>query len=366
MVRCVALGIVATSAIVALFTTAAPAQDRVVNIYNWSDYIDPKVLIEFTNETGIKVVYDNYDNNEIVEAKLLAGGSGYDIAVPTERNMQRLAQVGVLQRIDKSKLPNLIHLWPEITRRLAEYDPGNEHSVNYMWGTIGIGYNVAMIESRLPDAPVDSLKMLFDPLVISKFADCGVHLLDSPEDVVPAALTYLGLDTNTRDPNDLEKVGELLASVRPYIQKFHSSEYLNALANGDICLAFGYSGDVFQAGDRALEAGAGVEVGYTIPREGGLIWFDSFVIPTDAPHPEEAYEFINYMLRPEVAAANSNFVFYANGNIDSQPLLAEDVIGDPAIYPGAETFERLYTVQPYDPATQRLVTRMWTSVKSGT
>jgi putrescine transport system substrate-binding protein len=359
--------IVAKVVAAALVGVAAPAfaQDTVVNVYNWSDYIDPEMLSKFTEETGIEVVYDNYDNNEIVETKLLAGGSGYDVVVPSGPNVARQIQAGTIQKLDKSKLPGLVHMWPEITSRLEVYDPGNEYAVNYMWGTTGVGYNVDKIMERMPDAPVDSWDMIFNPDVASKFADCGIEVLDTPEELVPAALNYLGLNPDSKDPAELEKAGELLMSVRPYILKFHSSDYIDALANGDICMAVGYSGDIFIAKNRAEEAGAGVSIEYVIPKEGAAMWFDSFIIPADAPHPEAAYSFIEYMLRPEVAAANSNYVFYANGNKDSQPLLEEDIIGDPAIYPGAETLSNLYTTTPYDARIQRVVTRIWTDVKSG-
>ena len=234
-----------------------------------------------------------------------------------------------------------------------------------MWGTTGIGYNVAKIKERMPDAPLDSWAMVFDPNVVSKFADCGVHVLDAPSELFPAALNYLGLDPDSRDPADIEKATALLKSIRPHIQKFHSSEYINGLANGDICLAVGFSGDVLQARDRAAEAGQGVEIAYSLPKEGALMWFDQMAIPADAPHPDEAHAFINYILKPEVAATASNFVYYANGNLASQPLLNPDVIGDKAIYPDEATVAKLYTKLPYDPQTQRLITRAWTSVTTG-
>ena len=353
-----------TGLALALMVTSAAA-DGVVNVYNWSDYIDEDVLADFTEETGIEVVYDVFDNNEIVETKLLAGGSGYDIVVPSASSMGRLAEAGTLQKIDKSKIPNLVNAWPEINKRLEAYDPGNEYAVNYMWGTTGIGYNVDKIAEIMPDAPIDSWDMIFDPEVVSKFQECGVYLLDTSEELFPAALNYLGYDGNSKDRAEIEEASELLQSIRPYIQKFHSSEYINALANGDICLAVGYSGDILQARDRALEADAGVTVEYVIPKEGALMWFDSFLIPADAPHVDAAHAFIDYMMRPESAAANSNYVYYANGNIASQPLLNEDVIGDPAIYPGQVTIENLYTTTAYPPRVQRVVTREWTRVKSG-
>jgi putrescine transport system substrate-binding protein len=351
--------------ILAAIATSAAAEDKVVNVYNWSDYVGEDVLDKFTEKTGIKVVYDVYDSMETLEAKLYAGSSGYDVVVPTDRNMERMIQAGILQPLDKSKIPNDSHQWKLIADRLATYDPGNKYAENYMWGTTGIGYNVDKIKAAMPDAPVDSWAMIFDPKVISKFKDCGVHLLDSPDDLFPAALNYLGLDPNSKKEEDLQKAADLVKSIAPNVQKFHSSEYINALANGDICLAVGYSGDVLQARDRASEADNGVNVEYSIPKEGALMWFDSMVVLKDAPHPEEALAFINYMLDPEVAAANSNYVYYANGNKDSQQFVDPEVLDDPAIYPPEATIEKLFTTTTNDQATQRIVTRLWSAVKTG-
>ncbi len=360
------INLLVCAASLALAAGSASAQDRVVNVYNWSDYIDEEVLKQFTEETGIKVVYDVYDNNDIVETKLLAGGSGYDIVVPTDANMARQIKAGVLMPLDKSKLPNLTHMWPFVMDKLAFYDPGNEYAVDYMWGTTGIGINVEAVEKRLGgEVNLDTWSLMFDPANAEKLADCGIHLLDAPEDVVQSVLAWQGKNPDSKDVADIEAAGEALKKVRPYIQKFHSSEYINALANGDICMAMGYSGDILQARDRADEAENGVEIEYLIPREGALMWFDSMVIPADAPHPDEAHAFIDFMMRPEIAAANSNYVYYANGNLDSQPLLAEDVIADEAIYPSQETLDRLFTSTTYDPRSQRALTRMWTSVKAG-
>jgi putrescine transport system substrate-binding protein len=353
------------AAALAALPLAAAGQERVVNVYNWSDYVGEGVLEDFTKETGIEVVYDVYDSMEMMETKLLAGGSGYDVIVPTDRNLARLIQAGVVQKLDKSKIPNVEHQWKEIQDRLETYDPGLEHSTNYMWGTTAIGYNVDKIAERMADAPLDSWAMIFDPNVVSRFADCGVHLLDSADDMIPAALNYLGLNPDSKDPAEIAQAGDLLKSIRPHIQKFHSSEYINALANGDICLAVGYSGDVLQARDRAAEAANNVTVEYSIPKEGAVIWLDSFAIPADAPHPEEAHAFIDFMLRPEIAARNSNYVFYANGNKASQELLDEEVIGDTAIYPDEATLANLYTTTPSDPRVQREMTRIWTEVKTG-
>jgi putrescine transport system substrate-binding protein len=353
------------AAALSLLPLAAAAQDDVVNVYNWSDYVGEGVLDDFTAETGIKVVYDVYDTMEMMEAKLLAGGAGYDVIVPTDRNLQRMIQAGVLQKLDKSKIPNLSHQWEKIRSELEAFDPGTEYSTNYMWGTTAIGYNVDKIAERMPDAPLDSWAMIFDPEVISKFEDCGVHLLDSPDDMIPAALNYLGLDPDTKSPEDIRKAGELLKSIRPYVQKFHSSEYINGLANGDICLAVGYSGDVLQARDRAAEADNNVTVEYSIPKEGAMIWLDSFAIPADAPHPDNAHAFINYMLRPDVAARNSNYVFYASGSKDAQAMIDAEVLEDPAVYPSDEALSHLYTTSISPPRVQREMTRVWTEVKTG-
>lgn len=358
--------ILSGAALLSLLAGSAMAQDRVVNVYNWSDYIDESILEDFTKETGIKVVYDVFDSNEILETKLLAGGTGYDVVVPTGSFLSRQIKAGVFEKLDKSKLPNLKNMWKEIEERVQKYDPGNDYSINYMWGTTGIGYNVDKVKAALgDDAPVDSLAIVFDPKNMEKLKDCGVFMLDAPTELIPAALKYLGMDPDSKDPADIEKAGELLKTVRPYIQKFHSSEYINALANGDICLAIGWSGDVLQARDRAAEADNGVTVEYSIPKEGALMWFDQMAIPADAPHKAEALEFLNYIMRPEVMAKASNYVYYANGNKASQEFLNEDVIGDPAIYPSEETVKNLYTVTAYPPKVNRIVTRVWTSVKSG-
>jgi putrescine transport system substrate-binding protein len=342
------------------------AQERVVNVYNWSDYIDPQVLTDFTKETGIRVRYDTFDANETLETKLLAGHSGYDVVVPTAYFLQRQIQAGVFLTLDKSKLPHLADAWPEIMRRLAAYDPGNAHAVNYMWGTTGIGYNVKAVHERLGEnAKIDSWEVVFKPELLSKFKDCGVHMLDSADDIVPAALQYLGLDPNSTKPKDLERAADLLGKIRPYVRKFHSSEYLNALASGEICLVVGWSGDIKQAQKRAREAKNGVEIGYAIPKEGAQMWFDNLAIPKDAPHPAEAYAFVDYMLRPEVAAKNSNFVSYANGNLASQKLVDKAVLDDKGVYPDAATMAKLYTVSARDQRAQRLINRLWTKIKMG-
>ena len=343
----------------------ALAQERRVNVYNWSDYIDESILADFTEETGIAVTYDVFDSNELLETKLLAGSTGYDVVVPTGTFLARQIQAGVFQPLDKSKLTNIGNMDPAIMERLAQYDPGNEYAVNYMWGTTGIGYNKAAAKERLGTDEITSWDVIFDPEELAKFQDCGIHFLDAPTELVPAALNYLGKDPNSKDPADIEAAGELLKTLQPYVQKFHSSEYISALANGDICLAVGWSGDVFQARDRAEEAGNGIEIGYAIPEQGALMWFDNMAIPADAQNVEEAHEFINYMMRPDVIAKATNYVYYANGNEASKPLLEEDITGDPAIYPSEETLTKLYTYVTDGPRESRVLTRTWTDVKTG-
>ena len=347
-----------------LIAGAAGAEE--VHVYNWSDYIDESLLGKFEEETGIKLVYDVFDSNELLETKLLAGSSGYDVVIPTGTFLQRQIQAGVFQKLDKSKLPNIVNEWDMVAERTAKYDPGNEYSVNYMWGTTGIGINVAKVKEVLgEDAPVDSLALVFDPANMEKLSQCGVHFLDAPTEIIPAALKYLGEDPDAQDYDTIAKVEPVLTAIAPYVQKFHSSEYINALANGDICVAFGWSGDILQARDRAAEADNGVEVEYHIPKEGALMWFDQMAIPADAPNPDGALKFINFMMDAHNMAAASNYVYYANGNKASQEFLNEDVIGDSAIYPDDATMANLYTVSPWDPKVNRLVTRLWTKIKSG-
>jgi len=358
-----AVGVVA----IGIFASAGARSQpqRVVNIYNWSDYVDPAVLDDFTKKTGIAVRYDTFDSSDTLEAKLLAGQSGYDVVVPTGYFLAREIAAGIFQPLDKSKLPNLVHVWPDIVERLAAYDPGNRFAVNYMWGTTGIGYNVKAVQQILgPGAAIDSWGAVFEPDQIAKFKDCGVHLLDSSDDVMSAALHYLGLDPNSSAPADLQKATDLLIKVRPYVRKFHSSEYINALASGEICVALGYSGDVKQAQKRAAAANGGIAIEYAIPKEGAPLWFDNMAIPKDAPHVAAAHELINYLLDPQVAARNSNFVSYANGDRPSD-LIDPAIRNDRTIYPEPATMVKLFTIIARDPKTQRLVNRLWTRIKTG-
>jgi putrescine transport system substrate-binding protein len=351
--------------VLGLIALPAPAQQKRINFYNWSDYIDPDVLKDFTKETGIEVTYDTFDANEVLETKLLAGKSGYDVVVPTAYFLERQIKAGVFQKLDKAKLPNLASIWPEIANRLAAYDPGNQYAVNYMWGTTGIGYNVKKARDILAGAKIDSWDLVFNPDKLAKFKDCGVYMLDSSDDVFPAALNYLGINPNSKDPADLQKAADLVTKVRPFVRKFHSSEYLNALASGEICLVLGWSGDIKQAQKRAAEAKGGVEIGYVIPKEGAQMFFDNLAIPKDARNAAGAHALIDYLQRPEVAARNSNFVAYANGNLASQKFIDKKILEDPSVYPDAATMQRLYTITAQDQKTLRLANRLWTRVKTG-
>lgn len=349
----------------ALTLSAAWAQDKVVNVYNWSDYIDPTVLEDFTKATGIKVVYDTYDNNEIVETKLLAGKSGYDIVVPSGPFLQRLIEQKVFLPIDRGKAPEIKNAWPEIEKRLQAFDPGNQFAVNYMWGTTGLGYNVKKVKERLGNTPIDSWDIVLKPENLSKLKDCGVMMLDAPEDIYPGVLRSLGLDPDSKKAADYQKATDALMKVRGNIKKFHSSEYINALANGDICFVVGYSGDILQAKKRAEEAKNGIEVAYAIPKEGALMWFDSMAVPADAPNKDNALAFINFMMKPEIAARNSNFVSYASGNLAAKALVKPEIVSNPGIYPNADVMARLFTNSSPDEKLQKQITRQWTKVKTG-
>jgi putrescine transport system substrate-binding protein len=337
-----------------------------LHFYNWSDYIAEDTIPNFEAKTGIDVTYDVFDSNEVLEAKLLAGSTGYDLVVPTGIFMERQVKAGIFQPLDKDKIPNLAHLNPKLMGYLATLDPGNEHAAIYMWGTTGMGMNVDMVRERLgEDAPLDSLDILFNPEYLQKLSDCGVHILDAPTELLPIALNYLGLDPNSDDPADFDKVEALLMPIRPHITKFHSSEYINALANGDICFAIGWSGDVLQAADRAAEADNGVTVDYVIPREGTLMWFDTLVIPADAPNPDAAHEMINYLLEPEVTASISNYVAYANANDAAKPFMDPEILNDPRIYPTDEVLARLFPDRASTQAVDRMRTRLWNKFKTG-
>ena len=345
---------------------AAPAaEEKVVNVYNWSDYIDPAMLEAFTKETGIKVNYDVFDSNEVLQTKLLAGNTGYDVVVPSASFLELQIKAGVFQKLDKAKLTNWSHLDESIMARIAKHDPGNEYAVNHMWGTDAIGYNVKKVQAIDPKAPVDSWSLILDPKWAAKFKDCGISVLDAPDEVVGVALAYLGKDPNSENLDDLKAAEELLMKIRPYVRMIHSSQYIDSLANGDICVTLGWSGDILQSKSRAEEAGQGVEIAMTVPKEGTIIWFDMYAIPADAPHPDNAHAFINYMMKPEVAAANSNFVHYATANKDAIPLLDPAVRDDPGVYPPQAVMDKLFPNLARSPEYTRELNRAWTRFTTG-
>ena len=348
----------------ALVAGAAYAEG-VVNVYNWSDYIAEDTIANFESETGIKVVYDVFDSNEVLESKMLTGASGYDVVVPSIEFMARQIQAGVFSAVDKAALTNYGNLDENILGIIAVNDPDNTYGVPYMMFTTGIGYNVQAVAERIGEDKVGSWDMIFDPETAAKLADCGIAVLDSPTEVVAPALNYLGLDPNSEDRSDLEKVTELLQSARPHIRYFHSSQYINDLANGDICVAIGYSGDVLQARDRASEAGQDFEVAYAIPKEGAQVGFDMLAIPDDAPNPENALKFIDYILEPKVAAAITNYVYFANPNTAATEFVEDAVQNDPGIYPPAEVSANLFSLTPRTPRFDRSLTRAWTTIKTG-
>ncbi len=338
---------------------------KVLNLYIWSDYLAPDTLSNFEKATGIKVRVSYFDTNETLETKLLAGGSGFDVVVPTSSYFQRQIAAGVYMRLDKSKLPNLKNMDPDLMARVRSFDPGNAHGVIYMWGTNGIGYNAKMIDALMPNAPLDSWRLVFDPAVASKLAKCGISVLDSPAETLRGVLSYLGRDPNSQDPADLAAAAAVLMKVRPYIRNINSSEYIQGLANGAVCVAVGYNGDVMQARDRAREAKNGIDVGYVVPKEGSILWFDMLAIPKDAPHPDSAYAFINYMMEPRVIAEVSNYKRYANANAAAQAFVLPDVKSDPGIYPTPAQARSLALQLADTPQHTRDMTRMWERFKTG-
>jgi putrescine transport system substrate-binding protein len=350
---------------------AAPAakidtdEEKVVNVYNWSDYIEPTVIKAFEDETGIKVNYEVMDSNELLETKLLAGRTGYDVVVPSASFLARQIKSGIYQKLDKARLPNYKNLDADLTKRQEVFDPGNAYGVNYMWGTSGVAYNEGKIKEAMPDAPVDSFAMFWDPKVVSKFAKCGVSVLDAPSEVIGTVLIYLGKDANSEKPEDLKAAEDVLKAVRPYIRLINSSKYIEDLANGEICLALGWSGDALQARDRATEAGKGIVIKYNIPKEGAVMFFDDFAIPADASHVKNAHLFIDYMLRADVAAKNSNFLNYANSNAASWPTVSAEVKGNPNIYPTPEMLTKIVPDLPESADFTRQLTRTWTRFRTG-
>ena len=346
---------------------SASAEQRTLRVYNWFDYITPQALVDFREESQVKLVYDIFDTNEALEAKLLTGNSGYDVVVPSNVFLAKQIEAGVFQPLDRSKLPNWQHLDPSLMKLIEANDPGNRFAVPYMYGTVLIGFNPAKVKAALGDhAPVDSWDLIFKEENIAKLKQCGVALLDSPSEILPLALQYLGLPPNSDNPADYKKAEALLSKIRPHITYFHSSKYMADIANGDICVAVGYSGSFSQAANRAREARNGVVVDMRLPKEGAPIWFDMLAIPKGAANPDDAHAFINYLLRPEVIAPISDFVGYPNPNKDATDKVAPAIRDNPNLYPNAEAMTRLYTLKPLTRNAERARTRAWTKIKSGT
>ena len=345
----------------AVSVQAAPT----VHIYNWSDYIGPDTLANFEKASGIKPVYDVFDSNETLEGKLLAGRTGYDVVVPSNHFLGKQIKAGAFQKIDKSALTHYANLDPALLKRLESNDPGNAYAVPYLWGTNGIGYNVDKVKEVLGVDKIDSWAVLLEPENMKKLATCGVSFMDSADEMLPAVLNYMGLDPNSTNPADYKKAEEKLLKVRPYVTYFHSSKYISDLANGNICVAAGFSGDVFQAKARASDAGKGVNIAYVIPKEGGNLWFDVLAIPKDASNVKEAHAFINYLLQPEVIAQVSDYVGYANPNPGADALMDHSIRTDAAVYPPQAVLERTFVNVELPPKVQRLMTRSWTKVKTG-
>ena len=349
----------------AVLTLASQAHaEQTVHIYNWSDYIGETTLADFQKETGIKPVYDVFDSNETLEGKLLAGRTGYDVVVPSNHFLGKQIKAGAFQKLDRSQLKNWGNLDPALLKRLEANDPGNQYAVPYLWGTNGIGYNAEKVKAVLGVDKIDSWSVIFEPENIKKLSQCGVAFLDSADEMIPAMLNYLGLDPNSKNPDDYKKAEAKLMEVRPYVTYFHSSKYIGDLANGDICVAAGFSGDIFQAAARARKP-AGVEIAYAIPKEGGNLWFDMVAVPADAANVKEAHAFIDYLLRPDVIAKVSDYVGYANPNTKSGEFMNQDVRDDESVYPPQAVLDKLYVSEELPPKVQRLMTRSWTKVKSG-
>jgi putrescine transport system substrate-binding protein len=356
--------LLATAALVGCGAGHKGVEPRVVNIYNWADYIGKDTLAKFESRTGIKVVYDTYDADETLEAKMMAGDSGYDVVSTSTDFFSRQIKAGIYQKLDRSKLPNWNNLDPKVLEVEAGADPGNQYAMPYLRHVNGFAYNVDMIKARMPDAPLDSLDMIFKPQIIARFADCGVSFLDQAEDVLQLALNYLHLDPNSANPEDYKRAEKLLLAVRPYIRAFDSSEYMNGLGNKEFCISMSWSGDYAAARARARAAGVEVNLAFTVPKEGANASFDALLIPVDAPHPDAAHHFLNYILEPRVIADITNEIHYGNDNLASTPYVDPKILNDPAIYPTPEMSARLYESAEVNPALERIRTRTWTRIKT--
>ena len=338
--------------------------EKVLNVYNWIDYVAPDTVADFEKQTGIHVRYDTFDNNEVLETKLLTGHTNYDVVVPTENYFDRQLKAGVYRKLDKDAIPNLKNADPDIMRRIAVHDPGNLYAVPYMWSTTGLGYHVHKVRARLGPAAPDSWTLLFDARNAEKLADCGIAIVDSPLEVLESAIIYLGHDPNRRDPQDVAAASEVLHKIRPFVKRIEP-DIVPALTDGEVCLALTWSGDVEIARNRAKEASTGANIAYLVPREGALMTIDMMGIPADAPHPKNAEIWMNYLMRPEVMAKITNYIKYPSGNAASFALVDAAIKDDPSVYPDAATRARLITHTAASQEYSRLVTREWTRFRTG-
>jgi putrescine transport system substrate-binding protein len=356
----------AAAAVLGLAMSGVSAAEPSVSIYNWYDYIAPDATKNFQRETGVATVYDVFDNGDVMQSKLMAGRSGYDVVVASSELLPNLIKAGVLQELDRSQLPNLPHLDPQILAKVQHNDPGNRYAAPYLWGTTGVGYDADQVKALLgAEAPVDSWDLIFKPENIAKLSQCGVAMLDSPGEIIPIALHYLGLPYNSQNPEDYRKAEALLLKIRPYIRYFDSSRFISDLANGNVCVVLGWSGGVYDAQLASAKAGNGRNLVYRIPREGAPVWVENLVLLNDAPHPQQGLSFINYMLRPDVIAATSNYLGYPNANKDATALVEQKVRENPGVYPSPQTMATLYPLEPLPLKMERVRTRVWSKVKTG-
>lgn len=364
MTRRTVLTLLGATALSAPFVRRARAEDAVVNVYNWADYIGETTIEDFQSETGISVAYDTYSSAEEMQAKMLAGQTGYDVVDMAGISLPSFIEAGIYEKLDRNRLPGWKNLDPDVLRILASWDPGNLYGIPYMWGSVGFTYNLDMVKERLPGAELDSLDTVFKPENAAKLADCGISLLDSPTDILLMVMKYLGIDPDKASDADLSRVAEAFKPIRQYVRTFDNTNYLNAIPNGELCAINNWSGDYNTARTRAQEAGIDINLGYFVPKTGAPAWVDCLCIPSDAPHKENAYRFLEYMLKPEVIAKCSNFTNYANGNLASRPFIDPAIAGNPAVYPDAATMTRLWAPAPLSPERERALTRLWTEIKS--
>jgi putrescine transport system substrate-binding protein len=360
-------GLAVTVTATALMAGSVNAQERVLKVTNWGEYIGEETIANFEAEYGIKVIYDAYDSAEAIDAKLLAGNSGYDVVSHAAGDVARLIKAGIIAELDKSKLDNIVNMDPSLMAQLAsDWDPGNKHIIPYMWGTHGVTYNEELVLETYPDAPIGSMDMVFDPVHMAELSKCGVSFLDSPGDIIPMALAYLGLDPNSTNAEDYEAVGEMLAKIRPYIKTFDNYAY-QRMPQREFCVSTTWGPDGLLAMSGAEEANTGVVLDFFLPEGQGKaqLWIDGWVIPADAENVDDAHLFLNYMMRPEVGAADSNYTWYATANLAAKAMVDEEVTSSPAAFPTSAQVDKMYTTAVLPPKVERLQTRTWTNFKAG-